>query len=413
MPKPMNSSKIFTLALGLKSPWFISDVEILTNDDSVKALHIHLSFKRSSKFKDELGNSCSVHDTKTKTWRPLNFFEHTCLLHCSVPRIKTSEGKVRLVDVPWARKGSSFTLLFEALAMALIEKEMTINSIGRLLKENPHRIWTVFNHWIDLAYQADDPSSVTQLGFDETSRRKGHKYITVAVDLEQRRVIHVVKGKDANTIKEIKDYLRLKKVEPQKITQASIDLSPAFISGIKHHFPQAEITFDRFHVVKLLNEAMNKVRQQERQEHDELKGHKYTFLRNPHSLSDSKKASLSELITLFPKLGEAYRLKTLFNDLWEMPNKVAAPAFIEQWCREVEQSKIQAFRVFAKTVKSHLSGIVNFVETHITNAILESINSKIQMAKRRARGYRNTTNFINMIYFLCGKLKFNYPLYST
>ncbi len=98
----MNSSEIFTLTLGLKSPWFISDVEIFTNDNSVKALHIHLGFKRGSKFEDELEKSCSVHDTQTKTWRHLNFFEHTCLLHCSVPRIKTSEGKVRLVDVPWA-----------------------------------------------------------------------------------------------------------------------------------------------------------------------------------------------------------------------------------------------------------------------------------------------------------------------
>ena len=94
---------------------------------------------------------------------------------------------------------------------------------------------------------------------------------------------------------------------------------------------------------------------------------------------------MAKLITLFPTLGEAYRLKTLFNDLWGMPNKQSATAFIEQWCREVEQSKIQPFMVFAKTVKAHLSGIVNFVETHITNAILESINNKIQMAKRRAK----------------------------
>ena len=409
----MNSSEIFTLALGLKEPWFISNVEILTNDNSIKELHIHLGFKRGSKFEDEAGEKCSVHDTQDKTWRHLNFFEHSCLLHCSVPRIRTSAGKVRLIDVPWARKGSGFTLLFEALAMALIEREMPVNKVGQLLKENPHRIWTIFNHWVNLAYQADDPSTVTQLGFDETSRRKGHKYVTVAVDLEQRRVLHVVKGKDAKTIEDIKDYLQLKKVDPQQITQASIDLSPAFISGIKKNFPEAEITFDRFHVVKLLNEAMNKVRQQERLEHDELKGHKYTFLKNQSSLSESKKTSLNELITLFPSLGEAYRLKTLFNDLWEMPNKQAATAFIECWCQEVEQSKIQPFMAFAKTVKSHLSGIVNFVETQITNAILESINNKIQMAKRRARGYRNTNNLINMIYFLCGKLKFNYPLYST
>jgi len=409
----MNSTEIFALALGLKDPWEIIDVELSISQDSVKELHIHLGFKRGAKFEDEEGVSCAVHDTQMRTWRHLNFFEHTCQLHCAVPRIRTNQGKVKLIEVPWARQGSGFTLLFEALVMALIEREMPVNKVGQLLDEGPHRMWTIFNHWLGLAYQADDPSTVTQLGFDETSRRKGHHYVTVAVDLEQRRVVHVVEGKDSKTLEAIKGYLKTKGVDPKQITQASIDLSPAFICGIREHFPQASITFDRFHVVKLLNEAMDTVRKQERREHYELKGHKYTFLRNQQTLSDKKQAKLAELITLFPTLGEAYRLKTLFNDLWDMPDKETATAFIKQWCNEVEQSKIRPFIDFAKTVKSHLSGIINFVETHITNAILESINNKIQMAKRRARGYRNTDNFINMIYFLCGKLKFNYPFYSS
>jgi transposase len=409
----MNSTEIFTLALGLKDPWKITDIKISVDKDSVKELNIYLGFKRGTKFDDGAGVSCSVHDTQKRTWHHLNFFEHSCHLHCAVPRIRTSDGKVRLVQVPWARSGSGFTLLFEALAMALIEREMPVNKIGQLLGEDAHRIWTIFNHWIGLAYQADDPTGVTQLGFDETSRRKGHTYLTVAVDMEERRVLHVVKGKDSNTIKEIGDYLAMKGMDKKQITQASIDLSPAFISGIRKHFPEAAITFDRFHVVKLLNKAMDTVRKQERREHDALKGHKYTFLRNPENLSAHKQAALSEMIRLYPTLGEAYRLKLLFNDLWEMPSKQTAKLFIEQWCREVEESKIPAFMNFAKTVKAHLSGIINSVETHITNAILESINNKIQMAKRRARGYRNTDNFINMIYFLCGKLKFNYPLHSS
>ena len=409
----MNSTEIFSLALGLKDPWEITDVEITVGNDSVKELNIYLGFKRGAKFKDEAGVSCSVHDTQKRTWRHLNFFEHTCKLHCSVPRIRTSQGKVRLVDVPWARSGSGFTLLFEALTLALIEREMPINKVGQLLGENAHRIWTIFDHWISLAYQADDPTTVTQLGFDETSRRKGHNYVTVAVDMEESRVLHVVKGKDGNTIKEIKAYLETKGVDNKQITQASINLSPAFISGIRKYFPEASITFDRFHVVKLLNEAMDSVRQQERREHDALIGHKYTFLRNPDKLSAHKQTALAEMITLYPTLGEAYRLKVLFNDLWQMPNKQAAETFIQLWCRDVALSGIQPFMDFAKTLKSHLSGISNFVETHLTNAILESINNKIQMAKRRARGYRNTDNFINMIYFLCGKLKFNYPLQST
>ncbi len=403
----MNSTEIFSLALGLESPWEIKSVEMKVTRNSIKELHLHIGYTQGFQFKDKEGNHCPVHDTKAKKWRHMNFFEHQCYIHCSVPRIKTKDGKVRQIDVPWARKQSGFTLLFEAIAMSLIENEMPVNKVARLLGEHPNRVWRIFNYWIELAYQKDDVTQVTELGFDETSRRKGHSYITVAVDLEERRVIHVVKGKNAATIKEIKGYLKDKGVPAKQITQASIDLSPAFISGITEHFPQADITFDRFHVVKLLNEAMDTVRKQERKEHEQLKGHKYTFLKN--KLSDKKQSELSELITLYPTLGEAYRLKILFNDLWTMPDKKSATGFIDQWLDEVEKSKIQPFIKFAKTVKAHLSGIINFVETKITNAILESINNKIQMAKKRARGYRNTDNFINMIYFLCGKLKFEFP----
>ena len=158
---------------------------------------------------------------------------------------------------------------------------------------------------------------------------------------------------------------------------------------------------------------MDKVRRVERIEHEELKGHKYTFLRNRQNLSDKQEKSLSEMIELYPNLGKAYRLKVLFNDLWEMPDKAAATTFLTNWCIDVEEAKIPAFMAFAKTVRGHWSGIIHFVESGITNGILEGINSKVQLAKRRARGYRNTGNFINMIYFLCGKMKFDYPLYFT
>ncbi len=130
-------------------------------------------------------------------------------------------------------------------------------------------------------------------------------------------------------------------------------------------------------------------------------------------LSEKNKQELKELIKLFPTLGEAYRLKELFNDIWEMEMEEEATAFLVLWCDEVEQLNIGPFKQFIKTIKSHWTGIVNFCETEINNGILEGINNKIQLAKRRARGYRCTKNFINMIYFLCGKLKFDYPLVST
>jgi len=119
------------------------------------------------------------------------------------------------------------------------------------------------------------------------------------------------------------------------------------------------------------------------------------------------------MIRIYPTLGEAYRLKTLFNDLWSMPDKPAADAFLKQWCAEVEEANIPAFMKFARTVKAHWSGIVHYVESHLSFRLLEGINNKVQLAKRRARGYRNIDNFINMIHFLCGKLKYDYPRYFT
>jgi transposase len=408
----MNSECLFKMALGIELPWEIIDIKF-ENLKQAKTLNIKIDFKKGSRFQDETGALCEIHDTVQKTWRHLNFFEHACYLHCRVPRIKTSNGKVKLIDVPWARAGSGFTLLFEAYVMALIENEMPVNKIGYLIKENPHRLWTIFNYWLRRAYDADQPKIPKKLGLDETSKKKGHDYVTLAVDLDERRVLHVSEGKDKNAVKAVKTYLESKGINTNKVRDVSMDMSPSFIAGASEHFPKAQIHFDRFHVVKLLNEAMNKVRQEERKEHAALKGHKYTFLKNRNNLSASKEKVLSELITLYPTLGEAYRLKELFNDLWEMDDEEEATGFLVNWCKEVEKSNITPFKQFVKTVKAHWTGIVNFCEKEINNGVLEGINSKVQLAKKRARGYRCTENFINMIYFLCGKLKFDYPLYSS
>jgi transposase len=402
------------MALGIESPWEVTGISFKDKEGVLtKELHINMDFKRGAKFPDSSGKLCNIYDTTQKIWRHLNFFQYPCYLHCRVPRIEGSDGKIQLIEVPWSRAGSGFTLLFEAYARALIEMEMPVNKVGELMNENAHRIWTIFNHWIGRAYAADVPNVPRKLGMDETSRKKGHDYVTVAVDMDERRVIHVTEGKDIPAVAAVKNYLESKTIDVKQIEHTSMDMSPSFISGSMKFFPEAEIHFDRFHVVKLLNEAMDKVRQSERKEHDELKGHKYTFLKNMENLSNKRLQELSNLITLFPILVKAYRLKELFNDLWEMETEEEATNFLIAWCKKVEQENIEPFKQFAKTVKTHWTGIVNFCETEINNGILEGINNKIQLAKRRARGYRCVQNFINMIYFLCGKLKFDYPLYSS
>ena len=199
----MNSTTLFGMALGLQSPWQVNDVSFSAEESGRKELHLHIGFPPGSRFPDEMGCACPVHDTVEREWQHLNFFEHHCFLHCAVPRITTSAGKVRTVEVPWARPGSGFTLLFEAFAMALIEREMPVNRVAEVRGVNPQRIWNLFSCWIEKARDADDVSSITHLGVDETSSKKGLKYVTLWVDLTASRVVHACEGKDKDTLKSI------------------------------------------------------------------------------------------------------------------------------------------------------------------------------------------------------------------
>lgn len=410
----MNSTEIFAMALNLESPWYIKDIK-LEKPDRLKRgqLDIYIDFKAGSRFKDEHGELSGAYDTEERTWQHLNFFEHTCYLHARVPRIKQSSGEVRTVVVPWARPGSGFTLLFEAFAMLLIEYEMPVNKVASTLRVVANRIWRVFNFWVTDGVQKDSLESVKQVGIDETSSKKGHNYVTVCADLEERRVIHISEGRESAVVAELADVITAKGGSVKAISHVAIDMSPAYISGVMEHLPEAKIVFDKFHIKAMLNKAMDDLRKLERKEAEMLKGHKYTLLSNYKNLSNNRQGELDYLLFIYPRLGEGYRLKEMFSLFWELSDTEEALAFLTYWCDTVLESDIQPFKHFVKTIKAHWSGIMNYIKARINSGVMEGINNKIQLAKRRARGYRNIHNFINMIYFIAGKMKFDYPYYPS
>jgi transposase len=405
----MNSTEIFSIALGLERPWQIREVRFETPKESERELHIYLDFERGTKFPSRTGEYTSAYDTEEKRWQHLNFFQHRCYLHARVPRLQDANGKVYQTEVSWARAGSGFTLLFEAYAMLLIECEMPVCNVSETLEVTQPRIWRVFDYWIKKAYSQDDLSEVKQTGVDETSRKKGHEYITQFVDLEEKRTVFVTGGKDATTIEKFVEELETKNGKKENIELVSMDMSPAFIAGVMEQLPDSQIVFDKFHLVKLLNEALDEVRRLERKGNELLKNHRYTILKKYENLSQKKKYELDALLPLYPKLGEAYRLRQLFLDVFDVRDAQEAKGYLWFWCDQALEAGIVPFKKFVNTLKAHWWGIVAYFDRRVTNGILEGINSKIQLAKRRARGYRNTNNFINMIYFLCAKLKFDYP----
>ena len=307
------------------------------------------------------------------------------------------------------RSDSGFTLLFEAFIMALA-KEMPVNAIARLVNEHDTRLWRILHHYVEQARSEQDYSQVEKVGVDETSSKRGHNYITTFVDMAQSKVLFATPGKNAGTLTAFKKDLKAHGGSPEQIKEACCDMSPAFISGIEDTFIEAQITFDRFHVMKIINDAVDQVRREEQKDRPELKKSRYVWLKNPEHLTPKQQAVLESLDVkrLNLKTARAYQIKLNFQELYNQPKALAEP-FLKKWYFWATHSRLQPIIDAARTIKNHWLGVLHWFDTGISNGILEGINSLIQAAKAKARGYRSTRNLITVVYLIAGKLDMKLP----
>jgi len=396
----MNDLSIFQAALGLGKEWFVTKTEF---DAENKRLDIYLDFERGSKFTCPVCETeCGAYDAKQQTWQHLNFFQYKTYLHAWVPRISCKDHGVKQINVPWARERSGFTLLFEAMIMTLVD-QMPVKNIADMMKVEDTRLWRIIEYYVQSDLKRSDLSKVRRVGVDETSSQKGHRYVSLFVDLDTRKVIFVVKGKDSLTVKAFKDHLLAYRGDPQKIREFSCDLSPAFISGIQEYFPLAKITFDKFHVMKLLNTAIDETRRAEQLDEKDLKSSRFIWLKNPENLTVKQKTKLESLTSLKLKTGRAYRMKLVFQEIFSNdPVSFDREEALRKWYNWAMHSRIDPIVDFAKTLKRHWDGIVRWFVTRINNAILEGLNSIVQAAKARARGFRSVEYFKLIIYRVAG-----------
>lgn len=396
------------MALGLADPWVVESAEF---DPIKKRLDIRIDFKRGGTFNCPACGvpGCKAHDTEEKTWRHLNFFQHETYITARMPRAGCSDCGPRVVDAPWARLGSGFTLLFEAMIMTLA-KSMPVKTIANFVNEHDTRLWRVLHHYVDDAREKADYSQVKHVGMDETSRRRGHNYVSLFVDLDGPRVLFATDGKDASTVKRFKQDLIDHGGDPGNVEEMCCDMSPAFISGVEKQFPETHLTFDKFHVTKLLNDAVDHVRREESPQRPELKGSRYIWLKNRQNLKESQSELLEQLTIkkLNLKTSRAYHIRLNFQELYQQPAQ-AAEAFLKKWYFWATHSRLEPIKKAARTIKSHWDGVLRWFTSKINNGILEGINSMIQAAKARARGYRTKRNLITMIYLIAGKLDFDLP----
>ena len=403
----MRDIELFQAALGLADPWYVKACRF---DAKAKRLDIDIDFKRGARFPCPEGNgmNCPVHDTVEKQWRHLDFFQHEAYINARVPRIKSDDGKVRLVNVPWARPGSGFTLLFEALVMMLVPA-MPVKEAGELVGEHDTRLWRVIHHHVDDARARADHSSVRRVAIDETAARRGHNYITLFVDIDGRRVLFVTEGKDATTVARFADDLEAHGGDASRVKEVSIDMSAAFVKGVEDNLTEAEITFDKFHVVKLVNEAVDEVRRVEVKTRPELKHTRYLWLKNAAGLTSEGHEKLASLSKRHLQTARAYQMRLAFQEMYAQPDHQWGELHLDRWLGWAKRSRLEPMKAVARTIEKHRDGILAWFDSRIANGIIEGINSVVQAAKAKARGYRTLRCLADMTYLLAGRLDLRLP----
>jgi transposase len=312
---------------------------------------------------------------------------------------------VRQVSVPWARPGSGFTLLFEALVLSFAAA-MPMAKVAQLTREHDTRIWRVVEHHVHAARDQRDCTSVTRVGMDETSAAKGQDYISIFADLDARQVIFATDGRSADTVARFAADLAEHGGDPEKVCDTSSDMSTAFISGIAQHLPNARMTFDRYHLAAKLSEAIDTIRRQEVATRPELKHTRWLWLKNHANLSAKQQGELHQLMRPSAQLAtaRARRWREDFQAFYDQ-HPSYAPEYLRRWCYGAKRSRLQPIKEFVALVENHWDGILAWHQNHLSNGLLEGINSLVQAAKARARGYRNKNKMITIVYLIAAKLQ--------
>ncbi len=306
-------------------------------------------------------------------------------------------GAIRLIDIKIAEARRWHTKAFERYALALAKK-MTMQDVADLLGVGWDTIKSIFKRYLLRRFSKPKLGKLKYIAIDEISVRKGQRYLTLVMDLESGAVVFVGEGRSRETLAPF--WKRLKQTKA-KIQAVATDMNAGYIGAVMENLPGTAIVFDRFHVVKLMNEKITDIRRQlfrelsSPLEKQAIKGTRWILLKNPENLDENRdeKQQLDEALRLNQPLATAYYLKEDLRQLWSQPDKVTAGKVIDDWIARAEASEIRPLQVMARTLASHRFGILAYYDHPITSGPIEGTNNKIKTLKRQAYGYRDTEFF--------------------
>lgn len=404
----MEDRELYQTILGLTSPWEVERVELRELE---QAVDVWVQEATGTVFScPDCGAASPVYDHSERRWRHLDTCQFTTLLCARVPRVECGVHGVKTVRVPWAEPGSRFTLLFERLAIAWL-KEATPTAVARRLGLSWDEAHGIMQRAVrrGLERRSSAPVLVARVGIDEKSFLKRHQYVSVVVDLDRPRVLHVADDRKAESL--VPYFQSLTEQERDGITAVAMDMWEPYRKTVRDQVPDADakIVFDKFHVLKHVNDAVDMVRKTESRVlasagDTTLKRTKYSWLKNPKNFTRKAWREFQALRDSTLKSARAWAMKESLRRLWDYKYIGAARTFFKGWYWWATHSRLAPMIKVARMLKGHLENILTYLTHRVTNAVTEGLNSKIQWIKYSSRGFRNREAFKAAILFHCGQL---------
>lgn len=403
----MRDTDLYRHLLGVEDPWLVSKVQL---DVKEQRVDVWIEHPKGLQWPcPKCGVEGTLHDhAEERVWRHLDSCQFQTFLHARPPRVVCPEHGVRQVRLPWAEPHARFTLMFERFAIEVL-RHTTIQAGRMILRISWDEAWYVMGRAVKRGLRRKPERMVAQLGVDEKSVGSGQDYVTVVCDLERSTVEEVTEGNNCRSLEIYFEGLTDKQREG--IEAVAMDMAGGYINAVSGSLPggREKIVFDRYHIMKLMNEAVDRVRREEHKRLTDngssiLAGTKFLWLYAGERLPAKYWEQFSILKAAGLKTARAWAIKETLRQLWRYKSRAWAEKFWKRWYFWATHSRLAPVKKMANTLKTHLYGILTYSKHRITNATTEGINSQIETLRKAACGFRNKQRFRTVILFHLGGL---------
>lgn len=379
-------------------------------DDAAQRIDIYIEHEKDIRVRcPECGDFYGMYDhAPERIYRHLDTCQMETYIHVRPPRVNCPKHGVKQIDSEMGENGSDMTYAFESLVIR-IAQECNIEATARLCGLGWDKSWNALERAVERGRQRKEHRIPSRIGVDEKSIAKGHKYETLVYDNDAGTVEFVCDDRGKESLEAY--YRQFTEEELAGVESISMDMWDPYIAATKAYVPGAEnkIVFDRFHVMKYVLKAVDDVRKSEHSElsangEQVLKGTRYLWLWSEENIPQWRRGEFDELRAMDLRVCRAWALKENLRHLWSYRYEAPMRKYFKRWYFWAMHSRLEPIKKAAKTVKAHIDNIVTYARHHITNALGEAINGKIEKVKRMACGFRNRAHYRTAIYFHCGGL---------